>query len=91
MMAVDHIVPHARRQRAGNYARLARRLLEHRPLLLSLPRIRQSFAAGKRPDFPRIDEEFISLRDRLFVDRKRFVLLSHEHELAFFDERPWRS
>ena len=40
---------------------------------------------------PETSEEFIALRDRLFVERKRYVLLSHEHELAFFDERPWRS
>ena len=39
---------------------------------------------------PESFEEFLALRDRIFVERKRAILLSHEHELAFFDSRPWR-
>jgi hypothetical protein len=36
-------------------------------------------------------EEFLALRDRIFVERKRIILRHHEEELAFFDKRPWAS
>jgi hypothetical protein len=40
---------------------------------------------------PNNSEEFLALRDRIFVGRKQAILLSHEHELSFFDSRPWRA
>ena len=39
---------------------------------------------------PESFEEFLALRDRIFVEAQCAILLSHEHELAFFDSRPWR-
>jgi hypothetical protein len=39
---------------------------------------------------PKSAEEFLSLRDQIFVERKRMILLSHEHDLAFYDDKPWR-
>ena len=34
-------------------------------------------------------DEFCSLRDRVFSDRKKLILLSHEKERAFYDKKPW--
>ena len=46
------------------------------------------FALGPEVACPESAEEFLALRDRIFIERKRTILASHEEELAFFDSRP---
>jgi hypothetical protein len=91
MMAVDHIVP----THAGKELGISPEWLEDYWNTVLCCSACHEFGnlSPLETDLtcPETSEEFIALRDRLFVERKRYVLLSHEHELAFFDERPWRS
>ena len=47
------------------------------------------FPLGPDVTCPDTIEEFLALRDRIFVERKKIILRNHEEELAFFDKRPW--
>lgn len=38
---------------------------------------------------PTTVEDFLTLRDHVFIERKRTILLSHEKELDFYDKKPW--
>ena len=35
-------------------------------------------------------EEFYDVRDAIFIERKRNILLRHQEERAFFDGQPWK-
>ena len=34
-------------------------------------------------------DDFFSIRDRVFSERKKLILLSHEKERAFYEKKPW--
>jgi hypothetical protein len=90
MMAVDHIIP----THAGKERGIAPDWLEdYWNTVLCCSACREfSELSPLETDLncPETAEEFLVVRDRIFVEPKRAILLGHEHELAFFDSRPWR-
>jgi hypothetical protein len=36
-------------------------------------------------------DEFVGVRDHVFAERKKIILLTHQQELAFYDSKPWAS
>ena len=89
MLTVDHVVP----SYAGQELGIAREWLEdywNTVLCCSAcDSFGNPFALGPKVACPESAEEFLALRDRIFIERKKTILASHEEELAFFDSRPW--
>jgi hypothetical protein len=90
MMSVDHIVP----QHAGKELGISEDWLEDYWNTVLCCSACEAFGnlSPLEAEVTPVDngEDFIALRDGIFVERKKFILLSHEQDLAFFDTRPWR-
>lgn len=90
MMSVDHVVP----TRTGTVFMISTDWLEDYSNHVLCCSACNGF--GNRytlmPDTrsPSSIEEFFSLRDRVFLERKTLILLAHEKERAFFEKKPWK-
>jgi hypothetical protein len=89
MMAVDHVVP----VRPGEALGITSDWLEDYWNTVLCCSACSAFGSAFQlwPDVtcPDDGEQFLALRDRVFAERKKIVLLSHEQELTFFDKKPW--
>ena len=89
MMSVDHVVP----TRAGQSVGISNDwLADYANIVLCCSAcngLGNRFKLMPEVISPATLEEFFSLRDQVFAQRKMLILLRHEKERAFFDKKAW--